>query len=368
MNEQNQQVDPSAPETLTSILAKQETFGEKKFAFWQGTVVNFWLNLLVSGVFTYWFSHSKTEIKLPFLEKNSPSGFQKAIADKIHEMPFMSVFGEKAVGDVINNRRKFASNAANVFTLTTGGHFIVIPSVWLGAKIKAGLVRKWDREHYGDEAMSDPGIVARHEALDTEERPTLLGAVFGRLGAIVATQATAYVIGNPSNALHWLGERFGVAPLRRFRGMDEIAGVVGNKIGEATQEFMPEASRKFDQHAIDKGFDWSLQQLDKHPELAGTPYRDATLHMGKYLAQDVLYTAVTAVSINPAINALKHVLPGMTYRPTAKAKPEAPVIPLPRAQEAAARAANETPQTKIRHIHNEATIAPRTEKEILASA
>jgi len=45
--------------------------------------------------------------------------------------------------------------------------------------------------------------------------------------------------------------------------------------------------------------------------------------LGKYYAQDVMYTFVTSLSINPVINLLKHVIPGLTYTPKPRPKDEA---------------------------------------------
>lgn len=301
-----------------SVLAQEKTYGERKYDFLLNTVVNFWVNLFVSGVFTYWVSHSKNEIKLPFLKKDSPSGIQKNIAEKIHDLPFMSVFGEKeAASAIATNRQKFATNAANVLTLVTGGHFVVIPSIWLGAKVKPAIVRWFDRGHYGNEAMDDPTLKARHEALDVEERPTFLGAVVGRIGAIFATQLASYTVGNPSNAVKWIGDKTGVKGLQRFQGIDEISGVIGDKTGEGIQQMLPTSTGNADHRLSHDGYSWSNQQMQQNPALSGTPYHGATQHLSKYLAQDVLYTVVTSVSIAPVINFVKQYIPGLTYKPKA---------------------------------------------------
>jgi hypothetical protein len=307
-----------------SPLANDKTYGERKYNLVFNHLINFWLNLSVSAMFTYWVTHSIKPIKLPFREKliPAPSEIQQIITRFIHGLSPMNFFGPKSEYDIHNpsssQRATAANTLSNVLTLVTAGHFIMIPSVWLGAKIKAPFVEYFNRRHYGDAAMEDPSLVARHKAIEMEERPTLLGAIFGRIGTVFATQFTGYTIGNSMNVVGLAGRKFNIPGLRDFPGIDAIAETAGNKLGEVAMERAPGWTANLDETLRENGYSWSKRQLMDKPERASIPYRRAPLHFGKYLAQDVLYTFVTAGTIAPAINFLKKYLPGMTYMPKVK--------------------------------------------------
>ena len=387
MNEDVQNPETEKAPTL-SPFAQDKTYGEQKYDFIFGTLINFWLNLGVSALFTYWISHSQNVLKNPFTKKEitnfkgdvlgSPSQVQGKIAEGIHDWGIMKVFDDTVhESGQASNRQKYATNAAGVMTLVTGGHFVLIPSVWLGAKIKAPLVEWFDRRHYGAEAMEAPDIKARHAALAIEERPTFFGAVIGRIGSVVATQVTSYTIGNPSNIITWLGGKLNSSGLKKFTGIDHISGVIGDKAGEAITELMPSTSQNFDAHLVKNNNSWSNQQVEKNASLPSQTYHGAFKHISKYTAQDVLYTAVTSATIMPIINALKHYIPGMTYTP--KAKPGVDVAlakqitlrPAPlRSEDNFSQtptpifAAPATPSVQISHAEPHSTLTPPPERAV----
>ncbi len=317
--------DNNLDKQQVSLVAKDMTFGERTYDFVFNQLINFWVNLVASAAFTYWVSHSQSGFKLLGKEFSAPSVIQQKIAKGLHDAPPLGAFGEKAAYDIHNpptsNRAKAANTLSNVLTLVTAGHFIMIPSVWLGAKIKAPLVEWLNRGHYGADAMEDPSLKLRHAAIRLEERPTLLGAFVGRIGTIIATQLTGYSIGNASNVVRTLGKHLKSPILQSFPGVDGLAEVAGNKLGQTVEELMPHNTTKLDTRLREPAaggtrYDWSKNQIQHNPSLKDTPYQRASQHMGKYLAQDVLYTFVTAATIAPAINFAKKFVPGMTYKPT----------------------------------------------------
>lgn len=322
--DRNQQNERDDKQPVISPLANDTTYGEQRFHRIFNVGINFWVNLIASAAFTYWASHSKTPFKIPFIGKESLSPLQRQehLAEGLHKLPFMKAFGEK----LSEKRLSAARTMANVLTLLTAGHFIMIPGVYIGAKLKPKLVEKWDRAHYGDEAMEDPSIKLRHAAVAAEERPTFFGSVMGRVGTVFATQATAYTIGNRNNIPSKLGEKF--AALRWFkglRGIDYFTEMLGSKLGSAFTEIFPNAVAKLNRTLAKKGYGWSSSQLELHPELKNQVYgtvdkiKDigggAPEHFGRFLIADITYTVVTACTIKPAINFFKRFIPGMTYKP-----------------------------------------------------
>ena len=309
-----------------SPLSQEMTYGERMHSFIFNNLINFWINLGVSAVFTYWVTHSQQRIKLGPIDWPSPSTMQKTLAGWIYTFPPMKVFGDKEAFDSPKTptpaRVKSASYLANVFTLVFAGHFIIVPSVWLGAKVKAPLVKFFNRHHYGDEAMESPDLQARHAAIELEERPTLLGAIVGRFFTIVATQIAGYSIGNETNAIAWIGKKLGFAG-NGFPGIDKIIEIPGAKMGEAAEELFRNQTNRLDAYARDGKYNWSASQILNDGSLVRKPYANVAQHIGKYAAQDVMYTFITSLSINPVINVLKHVIPGLTYTPKPKLTDEA---------------------------------------------
>lgn len=353
-----------------SPLAKDKTYGERIYDFVFNNLINFWVNLIASAAFTYWVSHSKQPIKLPFISKefSPPSVLQGKIAGWIHDRGFMGVFdSNRPDPTAFTKRERYASNAANVFTLVSAGHPILIGSVWLGAKIKTPFVKFFDKMHYGKDGMNDAAIKLRHAKVEAEERPTIFGAVLGRLGSIVATQFTVYSIGNPDNWFKALGRHLPGQTLKNaaasFPGMDHLAEVAGNKMGEVMVDLMPQGTRKMDEALRKDGkFGWSNQQT-QNPNVDTTrPYQNAALHMGKYFAQDILYTIVTSSTISPAINLLKRFVPFVTFKPKVSAETRAILAqaePSKSMQVAASRdqapepkKESETPRIEVSQIKN----------------
>lgn len=308
-----------------SPLANDLTYGEKKHRQIFGVAINFATNLLASAGFTYWVNHSEKPVNLFGHQFNRPAEVQRSIAKWIEAKPFMSVFRESAA------RFEAAKVMAGVLTLTAAGHIIMIPSVWLGAKIKAPMVEWFNRRHYGDEAMEDPSLKARHLAIRMEDRPTLFGAVTGRFGTILATQLTGYTVGSHRNLVRWAGSKLGVEAMEGFKGIDYMTEFAGDKFGGILSEALPKQTARLNESIAKHRYGWSMNQIEK-AQKEGIDLTDAAYgtlpnnagtsgfneHYGKYVVSDIMYTLVTALSINPAINFFKKYIPGMTYKPAVK--------------------------------------------------
>lgn len=330
-----------------SPLANDPTYGERVFQRLYGPGLNFGLNLVVSAAFTYWVNHSHTPITLSdklkhILPKDlskeifarspaRPAEFQSAIAQWAAKTPIMNLFKTQKIRD------KAANSMAGVLTLTAAGHVVMIPTVWLGAKVKSPFVEWVDKRHYGSEAMNDPSLKARHEAIRHEERPNLFGAVIGRLGTVVATQTAAYTIGHDMNFFVMAGKKWPRFKfLQKMTGIDNFTEFSGDRIGGMISEAIPKQMAQLNQTLAKKNYGWSLNQAEKFPKIglsANMPYGTRRLgtdgvmhgggfaeHYGRYTVSDILYTLVTALTIAPAINFSKKFIPFMTYRPKHEVK------------------------------------------------
>ena len=377
--------DKASDTKLISPLAMDKTYGEKRYDFIVGNLINFWLNLSASGLFSYWVSHSQNPMHLPFSKKElaPPSKVLAKITEWFEKTPVLKLFSDVSkIEGKASPRHKMANILSGVLTLTAVGHIILIPTTWLGAKIRPAYIRKEDRKHYGDEAMQSIDLQARHAAIDAEERPTLLGAVVGRIGSVFATQFTGLTIGSDSNLLQWVGEKTPLKFLKKFPGIDHISGVAGEKLGSVTEELAPGITGPLDRAVANfgkkdgkGGYGYSSLQIAKDKSLEGQPYRNFSQHVSKYVAQDVLYTIVTSTTISPIINTLKHYIPGLTYKP--KVSPETAALALATpthlttklatiSDDAASKKKTKTeaPTHRVSNVRTEETVAPRMDQQL----
>lgn len=316
---------------VISPLAKDKTYGER----WYSTIfdwgLNYWTNLLASAGFSQYAEHATRPIKLwGMKEAASPRELQEKLAKWIVEkdpfmngkipftqidnpLPFMGGFKNKMLAEkpaaeaaVAIAERSMAR--ARSLTLLMPGFLIVIPTVWLGAKIKPWLVEALNKRHYGAEAMDDPTLKARHQAIEAEARPTFLGALVGRMGTMLAVQFTAQAVGSRNNFVNKIGEKYNNESLKKF-GIDPLTESVGNTLGGAMPQLVRERYNGF---ARRLGFDWSKEQVKAFGKTG--PYSTATEDLGRFIAADTVYTLVTALTIHPLLKLLQYV-PFMSYKP-----------------------------------------------------
>lgn len=296
---QDKQQDSKTRTHDVSPLVRDKTYGERVYGAVFNQGINFWANLLVSAGFSLWAASSRTKIKLPGMaEAATPSVVQTKFIDKV-ENSFIIKSMKNAEPEM---KRKRAVAVSEVFTLLLPGHLIMIPSVWLGAKIKPAFVRYFDKKHYGENAENDPSIAYRHDVVDAEARPTLLGATVGRIGTMATTMTVSRLIGSEQSALNK------VAGFKDFPGLNQVASRVGTVVGEGmTQEVKAVGALN---NKLSKRFDWSEKQIERKLN-KGTYNRVLPDYIG-FVAMDTLYTLVTASVIHPIMALLSHV-PGMTY-------------------------------------------------------
>lgn len=300
---------------VVSPLAKDKTYGERVYHGVVDWGLNYWANLLASAGFTQYAEHSTRPIKLwGMKEADTPRGLQQKLANWFKESdPWMKSLykkleqnkGAAEAAEVVAER---SMSRARSIILLIPGCFIVIPTVWLGAKIKPWLIEKLDAHHYGAEAMDDPTLKARHQAIAAEARPTFLGATIGRLGTMLAAQIASQAVGSKNNFVNRIGDKVGNESLQKF-GIDPFTKSVGEGIGGALPLSVRERYNSFTRR---KGLDWSEEQRLKFGKTG--PYSTATEDLGRFIAADTVYTMVTALTIHPVLKLLSYV-PFMSYKP-----------------------------------------------------
>lgn len=350
-----------------------QTHGEKMYDLVFNQGINFWANLIISAGFTYWVNHSKAPIM-----KNPPSFMKWA-----HERPieihsdvrnwihsWLPLSGAKMAEEDIklldsvqngiepNKRMKVAKFMADALTLTSAGTVVMIPGVWAAQKFKGDFVRWQDRMHYGADVNS-AWVQERHDHLDQEKKPTLLGYTVGRLGSMAAVQATAFTVGD-GRLVKWVGHNTPLKFLEKFEGIDHVAGSLGDALGGSVASISRTMNKGTNEFMRDHAMDWSLDQrrwafkvkdnveqfkpakgitneewakeskemlerahkiLPNNAPEGVTQYDRAFQDFGKYIGLDTLYTAVTAGTIVPLVGWLKENVPGMSYTTPAKQRP-----------------------------------------------
>lgn len=303
------QQDKAAEAKDVSPLVRDKTYGERMYQHVFGQFLNFGVNLLTSAAFSLWAASSRKQIRLPLVMNHAetPRDIQTRMAVWLE--------GSKPVQWILRNepshdaRLKRAHAITEVFTLLIPGHFIMIPSVWFGAKVKPAFVRWFDRRHYGENAEADPSIAYRHELIDAEAKPTLLGATVGRFGTAALTTTTSLLIGSEKNMLNK------VPGLEKFPGVNPMAAQLGEVIGGSAAREIPALSRWNDK--LSAGLTWSAKQEERNLHLMPDLKNKRTYNQGiqdyvGFTSMDTLYTLITATAIKPILSMLRHV-PGMTY-------------------------------------------------------
>jgi hypothetical protein len=316
---------------VISPLAKDKTYGERWYHSVFDWGLNYWTNLLASAGFSQYAEHATRSVKvLGMKNAASPRELQEKLATWIVEkdpfmngkipftqidnpLPFMGGFKNKMLAEKPAEQAAIAiaersMARARSLTLLMPGFLVVIPTVWLGAKIKPWFVETLDKRHYGAEAMDDPTLKARHQAIEAEARPTFLGAFIGRLGTMLAVQLTAQSVGSENNFVNKIGDKINNQSLKKF-GVDPLTKSIGESIGGSLPLGLRERYNGF---ARRHGLSWSEEQVKKFGRTG--VYSSATEDLGRFVATDTFYTMVTALTIHPVLKLLRYV-PFMSYKP-----------------------------------------------------
>ncbi len=370
-----------AEKTVISPLANEKTYGERKYTQIFDWGLNYWTNLLASAGFSQWASNSNKEIKILGFDKAKPRVLQERLGDWISKHWLMNGYKERQIakhgmenGMEFVGKRGFAM--AESLTLLVPGFVVMIPSVWLGAKVKPMIVEWFNKRRYGEDAMEDPSLKARHQAIRAEEQPSLLGAVVARMGTVGAVQLSAKLIGSESNTINWVGEKAKLSSLKKFNGINPAAETVGVGLGNSLPESVKQS---LNAKAQKWGLSWSNKQIKNGKTGA---YDQAAQDLSKYIAMDTMYTAVSAGTIRPLLKLLSHV-PGMSNKPKVAtnsptfdgekvkvpANRYADSIPLDDATRSEPAALNQapsltTPSPKVSHISQHNTIVANDMRQL----
>lgn len=380
MDNTKQKKPEEAP--IVSPLANEKTYGERVYSRVFDWGLNYWTNLLASAGFSQWVEHGERPFKLPLMKepiapREIQQNFAGKIANLIPKLPFM--------GDIAKDvAAKRSMAVARSLTLLTPGFFVMIPSVWLGAKIKPWIVETLNKRHYGEEAMDDPSLKARHQAIEAEARPTFAGTFIARCATAVAVNIAALSIGSDRNWINKFGEQRGNEFLSKA-AIDPTTKQFGYALGGAAPQGAKAWSNKL---ANRHGLNWSAEQIEKGEakivDGVVQKYDTALQDFGRFVVADTVYTLITAMLIRPFIKIIRHI-PGMSYKPKvaanspvldgdkvkvpanryADAAPDSNTLETTAALDSArGEASAETPSPKVSNVRERATLGTMPEQQL----
>lgn len=128
-----------------------KTAGEKRFDMLTYTGINYVANVLLSIAAVYWVERTKGG------------------------RHFLDRFGDK-IGTIPGVNKETAKMLASKSFFLSGGFAVLAPVKWM-EDAKVGLVKKWNREIYGNRADIDPEIVQSEREMEAAPKQTW-GTVF----------------------------------------------------------------------------------------------------------------------------------------------------------------------------------------------
>lgn len=266
---------------------RDKTWGEKVFDRSVYGGIGYGVNLGLSALVSYFI-----------LENKHGAAFKNFLQEKFYKQ----TLGVK--------HESMAKTLTNAFTLMMGGHIVATAMIKPAEDHKGKIVRWLDKQHYGEDAELDPTIKQAHEHIDREHKPTLLGIIAARMTSWGFVQMAAYSVGNEKNLINKLGDKIGISPIKKFKGIELHSKEAGTALAD---HYTPSAVRNGASELLkplvnpEGPVKNGLTSSDKSPLLSErqkTVYKEVL----EYTFMDVFYTAITAFTIKP-INTflMKHV-------------------------------------------------------------
>ncbi|MFZ4125453.1 MAG: hypothetical protein ACOYJ2_05220 [Rickettsiales bacterium] len=268
---------------------RRKTKGEKTFDWLTYGGFGWIANEIVSG-----------EIADQMVEKGGKlNRFYQPTVNKLHET-------FKVAQKNIKGKSSWITTAATMFVMTLGGHLMVGPIRYFEDR-KSKIVRGLDVIIEGKQALDNPEITAKHEAMDKEPQQSWASLWQGRLVTVASAIAMHFAIGekdawstklfsksNPLN--HWSSlERINTSLSRnvavwaeKYLGFDKG---VGERIAAAKEFAKPDGYKPYE-------FDiFSANAAGRNEELAKEIGKGAkVVHEGKIASFGKKYGLVFMVS------------------------------------------------------------------------
>lgn len=148
-----------APDADVFAPKHAKTYGEKKFNFLTYNAIGYIANALLSVVAIWWVERT-----------HSGQNMMKGFVNKVSKIP--SIKPEQA-----------EFYATKTFFLAGG--FMVMPAIKALEDRKLELVKKWNRQHYGEKADSDPDIVKSENEIASSHKQSWGSVLGSRIIALV---------------------------------------------------------------------------------------------------------------------------------------------------------------------------------------
>ena len=232
------------------------------------------------------------------------TGFSVFLTWLIKDSPF-KLFGGKRLADHFDTLVKWSAKKIDplnptkhedtfrsfwtIGTLFFGGSVVsVLPVKWLEDS-KVRLVKKFDREIYGEEAVAnDPTIVNAHRLIESQPKQGWLSVIGSRITAFIATFATWITLGDNTRFL----------PKKLGTSIDTLGVQIGRWADRIRSIGNPERIRNI-QAAVkanmnDEKLGGELRELTKHNSNAPDSMFS---RVASYIGMDGIYTVITSIGL-----------------------------------------------------------------------
>jgi hypothetical protein len=182
-----------------------------------------------------------------------------------------------------NNEKTFRS-FWTIGTLFIGGSVVsVLPVKWLEDS-KVRLVKKFDREIYGEEAVAnDPTIVNAHRLIESQPKQGWPSVIGSRITAFIATFVTWITLGDNASFL----------PKKLGTSIDTIGVQIGRWSDRIRSFNNPSRIEKIHaavaENIADMKLHGELRDLNKHDSIFSRVF--------SYIGMDSIYTVITSIGL-----------------------------------------------------------------------
>lgn len=328
-----------------------KTYGEKKFNFLTYNAIGYIANALLSVVAIWWVERTHSGTKMM-------DGFIKQVSK---------------IPKINPDQAKFYATK----TFFLAGGFIVMPFMKVLEDRKLDLVKKWNRQHYGEQANQDPDIIKSENEIAQSHKQSWSSVLGSRVLALIPFYLGYWLVWDNKSPL----SRFSNSKLSEMSSenikhesnvnpsdfakkacdgvyIDRPIAAFSRLFGKGAAKLTGNVEAANQIARMNQEFPGTVRQ-----GLKGDPNRD-TNHVA--LPYYVVSEAITSGIVAMGVFALTRVL-----GPIFGKKPDAPISPIPKTTPAAALATTaasqedakvkDTPSLKVSGIERYATTAPQLE-------
>lgn len=323
-----------------------KTFGEKKFNFLTYNAIGYIANALLSVVAIWWVERT-----------HSGQSMMKGFVDKVSKIP-----------KVKPDQAEFYATK----TFFLAGGFMVMPVIKALEDRKLDLVKKWNRQHYGEQAQTDPDIVKSENEIAGAHKQSWSSVLSSRIIALVPFYLGYWLVwDNKSPLSRFSNNKLSSLPaaevaheakhnLSKF-SQDASKGIYIDRPVAAFSRLFGKGSAKLTNNtqAVEK----IAEMSEKYPGMVkqgikGDPDRDpAHVALPYYVVSEAITSGIVAWGVFALTRVLGPILGKKPDAPVVQKAEVASTAPVASAAPQEAEQKKDTPSLKVSAIEHHATAA-----------